>query len=179
MIRLAALAGFLLGAAALVPLRVALPAGLSATRASGTIWNGHLEGAAWRGVMLGTLDVGLRPLALLTGEARLALSGPDLMGDVIIGEGVETLSGARALNGLPMAGVITGIAASSLSLRFEDGQCVAASGSLSATRPGSAAPLAGTPRCTGSSASITLASPDGLSTMALAITASGDVRFTS
>lgn len=169
MIRLFALAGFVLAAAALLPLRLAVPEGLAATSASGTIWSGHLEGASWRGVNLGTLGVGLRPLALFRGQARLALSGPDLSGDLVLGQGVEALSGQRSLVGLP----ITSLAAQDLTLRFEDGQCAAASGSVSATVPGSGAPLGGVPRCTGSSASITLASPDGQFTLALTLGADG------
>jgi hypothetical protein len=173
MIRLFALAGLLLGAAAMAPLRFALPAELSATRASGTVWNGHLEGASWRGINLGTVDAALQPLSLLVGEARLALSGPGLSGDLILGQGVEALSGQRTLSGLP----ITSITAQSLTLRFENGECAAASGSLSATLPDSASLLSGTPRCTGSSASISLASPDGLSTLALALSASGQLQI--
>jgi hypothetical protein len=175
MIRLAALAGFLLGAVALVPLRLILPEGLAATRASGTVWNGHLEGASWRGVNLGTLDIALQPLALFVGQARLKLSGPDLTGTLILGQGVEALSGQRTLAGLP----ITSLTAQDLTLRFEGGQCAAASGSVSASLPGSTGqlggPLSGVPRCTGSSASLSLASPDGLSTLSLTLSASGQL----
>lgn len=173
MIRAFALLGFLIGALALLPLRLVMPAGLSASSAEGSIWKGRLTDASWRGIRLGTLDVRLQPLPLLLASARLRIDGPDLSGTLILGQGVEALTGRRPLTGLP----ITSLEARDLNLRFGNGQCQSASGTVIATLPGSPAPVSATPRCTGATASLTLASPDGLASLTLALGADGQLRI--
>lgn len=51
--------------------------GLSFTRASGTVWNGRIEGLRWRGHDLGRADVAMKPWALVLGRlgAEIALDG--------------------------------------------------------------------------------------------------------
>jgi general secretion pathway protein N len=170
-------ATFVIAALALLPLRIALSnapsQGLTASSASGTIWQGQLTDAAWRGIRLGTLDIALQPLALLTANAKFAVGGPDLTATLVLGEGIEALSGRRPLTGLP----ITSLTAQDVTLRFKDGQCEAASGTITVTLPvtlaASPTPITATPRCTGATASLTLASPDGLTHLTLALSASG------
>jgi len=53
--------------------------GLAATGLTGSLWQGHALGVAWRGVPVGDLRWSLRPWPLLTGRAagRLDLARPD------------------------------------------------------------------------------------------------------
>lgn len=174
----AAALGFLLGAVLLVPLRLVVPDGISAAGARGTIWGGTLEGANWRGTGIGDVALALQPLGLLRGDVRLGLGGGleggGLEGVVIAGWGVEGLSGRRALSGLP----VDSVAARDVTLGFEDGRCVAASGSLSVTMPGQAAPLVATPRCAGAGAILAFASADGLEGLTISIAADGQMSVT-
>ena len=67
-----------------------LPAqGLSYSRASGTFWNGAVDGLSWRGNDLGGAKIALRPLALLRGRL-----GADVTLD---GSGVVTGGGYAAM----------------------------------------------------------------------------------
>lgn len=64
---------------ALAPLRFALDrigaseAGLAAARVDGSVWSGRLDSASFRGVQLGDVTLGLRPLPLLLGRSRFVL----------------------------------------------------------------------------------------------------------
>ena len=102
MMRLLWLTGaFVLGAIILLPLRVVLAlgdAGLAARQVSGSLWSGQLADAAWRGVPLGDLAVGLAPLSLLSGAPRLGFEGPALTGTAMA-DGVTGLSGTVDASG--------------------------------------------------------------------------------
>lgn len=164
---------FLIAVAALVPLRQVLPADFSAANASGTVWNGRITSARWQGVNLGSFNIGLRLAPLLLGEARLAVDGPDLSGGVILGQGVEALTGRRMVAGLP----INSLAAQDLTLLFKDGQCASASGTVAASLQANGEVLSGTPRCIGNAAAVSLASADGLTALTLTLSAGGQMSF--
>ena len=53
----------------------AAAAGLSAAEVSGTVWRGRLSDAAYRGLRLGDVGLGVRPLSLLAGCPRLGFKG--------------------------------------------------------------------------------------------------------
>lgn len=172
-LRIVGLVAFLISAIALIPLRQILPEDFSAATVNGTIWNGSVEGGRWQGFELGNFDLALHSGALLLGEARLGVSGPDLSGQVILGEGVEALSGRRMLVGLP----VSSLQAQDLTLHFQNGQCTSASGTLWVTLPTGATTLSGTPRCVGNQATVALASADGLITSTLTLSATGQIGF--
>ena len=127
----------LLGAIALLPLRVLVAAGdqgLAARQVSGSVWAGQLNDASWRGIPLGDLGVGLAPLSLLTGAPRLTFAGPALAG-MASGAGVTGLSGsidARGQTLLP----IGRINFQNLDISFQNGSCRTASGGVTVTPTG-------------------------------------------
>ncbi|QHL90855.1 type II secretion system protein GspN [Sphingomonas changnyeongensis] len=70
--------GFVVALIALMPLRVVLglmPPVLAARAATGSLWSGRLVDARIGPLMLGDVQAGLDPLALLTGRVRLGLAG--------------------------------------------------------------------------------------------------------
>lgn len=145
MMRLLWLAGtVVLGAAVLLPLRAVLAlgdGGLAARQVSGSLWSGQLADAAWRGVPLGDLTVGLAPLSLLTGTPRLGFAGPALTGAAMV-DGVMGLSGMVDASGqTPLP--IGRIALQSLSIRFAGRSCDTASGGVTVTATGPAATALG------------------------------------
>lgn len=156
----------------LLPLRLALIAGqfdaqgLSARAVGGRLWSGRLLAAEWRGLALGDIDVGLKPLALATATLRFELSGDQLRGEAWRrrgGGGVGNLSGRVAVAGL--AGLpIEALVLERVDIGFRNGACTTAAGRLS-LQPGGAlarfGPLAGEPRCEGSAVLLPLESPDG------------------
>jgi general secretion pathway protein N len=127
----------LVGAMALLPLRVLMAAGdtgLAARHVSGSVWAGQLHDAAWRGIALGDIAVDLAPLSLLTGAPQLAFAGPALAG-IASGAGVTGLSGsidARGQTLLP----IGRITFENLEIAFQNGSCRAASGGVTVTPTG-------------------------------------------
>ena len=169
MMRLFWLAGaFVFGAVLLLPLRAVLAlgnGGLAARQVSGSLWSGQLADAAWRGVPLGDLAVGLAPLSLLTGAPRLDFAGPTLTGTAMA-EGVTGLSGTVDGSGqtpLPIGRVEL----QSLSIRFAGRICDAASGSVTVTATGPAATalggtLQGLARCEAGALLLPLASATAL-----------------
>ncbi len=161
--------GLALGALIWLPLRAVLPAGIAAARVEGSIWNGNLRATEAGGLALGDMALTVQPLALLGGEVRLALQGPALQGQAILGQGVESLSASvQPLDGTLPAQRIT---SNDLTLRFAAGQCTTASGQVEITTP--LATLSGAPRCAGNAALVDLATPDGLITMRAQIDAAG------
>ncbi|MFN3514115.1 MAG: type II secretion system protein N [Phenylobacterium sp.] len=111
---------FLVALAATAPLSVALavsgaPArGLSAQTVSGGVWRGELRGAAFGGLPLGDLRVGLDPLSLVVGRASLWFEGETSAAPkgrlqaTRSGLSLHKLNGAvpveRVLTGLPLEG---------------------------------------------------------------------------
>lgn len=156
----------------LVPLRLALPPGLSAAATQGTIWHGQLASASFQGIGLGSLEVALHPLPLLKAERRLEVAGPSLTGFLILGEGVEAVTATPQVT-TP----ITSLTTEALTLRFKSGLCTTASGRITVTLPGSPVPLTGTPRCNSTSALLPLTSADGLITTSATLAANGKLSL--
>jgi general secretion pathway protein N len=84
-------------------------AGLSAGSASGTVWRGQLRDAAFRGVRLGDVQMGVSPLSLLAARVRLGFRSERVQGALRLGPGrIELLEidGALPLAALaPQAGL--------------------------------------------------------------------------
>ena len=137
---------FVVGAIVLLPLRAVLAlgdTGLSAQQVSGSLWSGDMRDAAWRGVPLGDLSVGLAPVSLLTGAPRLDFTGPALSG-AATAAGVTGLSGSVDASGqTPLP--IGRISFQNIDIIFDGRTCRAASGSLAVSATGAmAAGLGGT-----------------------------------
>lgn len=105
----------------LFPLRTALALagseGISSRNVSGTVWGGRVEETRIGALGLGSLDMGLDPLALLTGRARLSFhrtegAGEPLSGAVSLGFGGRTLS--------HVSGVVHGFSPPVEAMRFDD-----------------------------------------------------------
>jgi hypothetical protein len=111
----------LVAVAATFPLATAIGlAGLPVEgRASGTVWNGRVDGAVIEGAALGTLTIRTEALPLLTGvqTARLSLDGPGVTAAGLVtkrGEMIEARDltgtvdlgaiGLPSLTGLPFSG---------------------------------------------------------------------------
>jgi general secretion pathway protein N len=157
-------AAFLVGAVVLLPLRAVLAlgnGGLAARTVTGSLGSGQLAAAAWRGVALGDLDVGLAPLSLLTGTPALHFAGPALAGTATPA-GVSGLSGSVDAGGqTPLP--IGRIGLQDVEIAFDKRVCtqargmvtVAATGSLATALGGS---LQGLARCDGGALLLPLAS---------------------
>ncbi len=193
-----ALFGALLFAAllAFLPLRLVLgmagvgDAGLVARAAEGSVWAGKLRDVRLGDVALGDLDAHLSPWPLLLGRARIELdSEVDTPARAIHGAlgvsrtGVRaddvdaTIAPGRLLAPLP----VTGLVLEALSVRFENGGCVAAEGRVRATLAGDIAgvalpsALSGAVRCEGRALLLPLASQAGAERVDLRI--EGDGRY--
>ena len=172
-------------------------AGVSYVRASGTIWDGDVQGLTWRGRALGDAKVALRPLSLLLGQVRLrvafdgkgALSGD---GALVLGLGrrltVENMSAQLALSDLPVILPLNG----TVNLRIAEATFGAkgcrridaeiATDTLSRQPAGlawSGPVLAGTASCSNGNVVITLAgdrAPDSVK-ITMDISTTGDFRI--
>lgn len=165
----------LLIAVMLLPMRVVVPyvaPELTATAITGTVWDGRLMGAEFRGVPLGNLDVGLDGAALLQGRLRLdfardglrALSGRiGSTGKVHV---VEALDGPLSLE-LPFAfNPVLDMEFRNAAFRIDGaGRCLAASGDVTARLSnlpalGTTPPLKGSFACDQGAFYLPLASRD-------------------
>jgi general secretion pathway protein N len=167
--------------AALLPLRLVLAGtGISARSAEGTLWRGQLGGAAWRGLALGDMTMGLAPLPLLKGQRRIDFATTSLAGSAVTGGG---RAAADNWNGTATPGQIGGLPVARLSFSgfgtsFEDGRCVAAAGNLALEPAGPLAPFgsfSGTARCDGDRLLLPLQGQSGRLDLHL----SGDGRYTA
>lgn len=178
------------------PLRLALglagaeAAGLSARSVSGSIWSGRLIDAGWRGAELGTIDTGLAPLALLSGDVQIdfvrddALRGA-LAGGLLLsgGGGVDDVTGTMSL-GASLAGVpLDTVQLDGITMRFDrDGRCRDATGKLRLTLalpvPGLdlANGLSGPVACRNGRAEAALVSQSGMERLQLGIDGKGAWR---
>lgn len=160
-------AGLAIGALALLPVRLLLPAPpLSAASVSGSLWQASLADAAIGSARLGPVMLRLQAGALLQGRLQWqmagAISGTLYQGAT--GGGGEGLSGTlpgTTLPGLPLSGLTLAGVAVQLDV---DGRCRAAAGQVNATLGVALAgqtSLSGAPRCEASAVLVPLASPDG------------------
>jgi len=110
-------------------------AGLSAGSASGTVWRGQLRDAAFRGVRLGDVQMGVSPLSLLAARVRLGFRSERVQGALRLGPGrIELLEidGALPLAALaPQAGLNARHGLTDFSLDLRRAACEQAGGEVS------------------------------------------------
>ena len=184
---------------AFLPLRLVLGiagvarSGLTARAAEGSVWAGRLRDARLGDIALGDLDARLSPWPLLLGRARIGLdSDVDTAARVIHGtvglsrNGIRaddinaTIAPGRLLAPLP----VTGLVLEALSVRFEDGACVAAEGRVRANLSGDVAglvmpgSLSGSVRCEGRALLVPLTSQAGAERVDLRVEGTGRYRAT-
>ncbi len=157
---------FLAALLAALPLTVPLAVGLGSAKslsfaeARGSVWRGEVRRASLGPVTLGDLSVGLDPLALLTGQTKVAIraSGGEAKGAGRIAltrrsPGVERFSGSIPLSALGLAGSLSGdLTARDVTAEFGDGACRKAEGDIAAVVQGlgpNAVTLKGHPVCQG------------------------------
>ena len=183
-----------------LPMRLVLGAfdtGISAREASGSVWSGRLKEARIGPALLGDVEARLNPLALLAGQARIAVTrdnaAPDRLSAVLIasasGRGVESATGLVPLDVTLSAFSISGVTLTDLTVRFRDGQCDHAEGlvqtSLSGQVAGVGLPasLSGAARCDAGALLLPLRSGSGTEGVTLRIAADGryhaDIRLQS
>lgn len=184
-----------IAALAFLPMRLAAAMvgldqrGVTARSVGGTVWNGRFEQVRVGGMALGTIDAGLQPLGLLLGRARFDIARTDdptapLTGAIEVGRtraAVIHLTGATiggSLGDLPLERV----AFDDLSLLFDNGRCVSASGTMRLTLAIRFAGmsisngLAGQARCDGDALLLPLTGESGLERMTIRLTS--DRRYT-
>lgn len=160
---------FLFSLITLFPLRLvvdgAAEAGLAARAAVGTAWLGELQDARLAGLRLGDVRTELAVLPLLTGEARLSLTGSTLRGTLIAGrrKGVRGATGQLTGAGLPS---LQAVDLQNVTLLFNDGRCATAEGQVRATPDAALSALGvgtleGQPRCDGPDLRLPLVSASG------------------
>lgn len=186
---------FVMALILLLPMRLVLGAigageqDLSARSVSGSVWSGTLIDAHFAGLPLGDLDARVSPLALLVGRASVRLdsrgAARPVHGTASVsrhGFGVEAMS-ARLPTGALFAPLpVTALDLDSLTVRFRDGQCIAADGRVRATLAGGVggimlpASVSGDARCDGPALLLPLASQAGTESVSLRITGAGTYR---
>ena len=174
----------------LLPLSLALPmmlptnSGLSARMAFGTLWSGTLRDARLAGLPLGETYVGLLPLPLLVGEARLKFASPTLRGTLVASQGrfgIAHATGpidiAARLRPLPISQIVLDNAR----VEFRGRDCVQAEGPVRAVIAGDVGGIAlpggmtGALRCDGAALLLPLVGQSGLERLYLRI--NGDGRW--
>jgi general secretion pathway protein N len=166
----------------LLPMRLVLgmlgvgEQGLTAREVGGSMWDGSVREAQVGRIALGDLNVALSPLPLLVGRARIDLRGQaGDMGQSVHGA-IETSRHAigidRMTATLPTGNIFAPVPISALDLtdidlRFEGGNCKAASGRVKASLSGDIAGislgqgLSGEARCDAGALLLPLASQAG------------------
>ncbi|MBB3861795.1 general secretion pathway protein N [Novosphingobium hassiacum] len=180
---------FALGLIVMLPLRLAfawgMPDNVTARSVEGPVWGGRVADLRVGPLPLGTLDAGLSPWALPIGRAEFALSRD---GDApffarasgsashVRLSGVNgTLALPDGLGGLP----VTSLGFGDLSLRIEDGRCVAAQGTMTMTlaSPGPLLPdalvLSGQARCANGALVVPMQGSGGMEKLTLRIAGDG------
>lgn len=179
---------------AFLPLRLALAlagageSGLSARSAGGTIWSGRLVEARLGSIDLGTLDVGLHPLPLLLGRARIGFTRFDSPAAPFSGTAETGLGGwaIRDVSGAFIGGdfgdlPVERIIAERVSISFSSDRCIAASGRVRVILGTQIAGLAlrnglsGTARCDGGALLLPLVGDSGIERLTIRVT--GDGRY--
>ncbi len=184
-------ASLLLALVIFMPLSLALAMsglttrGLAARAATGTIWSGHLIEARIGRLALGDLGVGLRPLSLLIGRARVdmlsALGRGSLTssaGGFAVDDATARLGTARLFAPIPL----DAIELIDVSFVFRGDRCEKAQGRVRATFAGDVGGLAlaqglgGTLRCEGGTVLVPLVSQSAMERLNLHIRGDGDYR---
>jgi general secretion pathway protein N len=174
-----------------LPLSVALPtvlprdSGLSARAATGTIWSGTLYDAQLAGLPLGDTRVGLLPLALLTGQARLQFAGAKLRGTLVatptgfgIAHAIGPVDAAVRVKPLPVAQFVLDDA----TVLFSGTHCAQAQGNVRAVVGGDIGGMSlpggmtGTLRCDGKMLLLPLVGQSGMERIDVRIAGDGKWR---
>ena len=186
-------AGFLaLGLLALIPLRMGLgrfaEQGFTARQVTGTIWSGRIGELHFKSRRLGTFDVSLQPLALLTGAVKLRfrrLGDPQgvLDGALVSGasRGFRDTSGRIGVAGLFGALPLDSFEFDKVSVLFKGQECAKAEGRvavlLAAPLPGvDSLVLRGSPRCENKRVRFVLSTPSRSDELDFYVRSSGDYR---
>lgn len=145
---------------------------LTATEMRGTIWQGQLIGAAWRGTRLGDIDVALDPRALRPGSVWIDFVRPatGVRGRLGVGDGLNRLEAVNGVVGmaLPFAfadEIDIGLRGAALTVD-DAGRCIAAGGEVATVVTGlpfigTSPELRGVLACDGAWLRLPLASRDG------------------
>jgi len=156
-------------------------AGLTAASVSGTVWRGRLGEAAFGGVRLGDVQIGVSPLALLAAKISLGFEGEALRGGLSLGPRRTRLRDVDAdlpLASLaPDAGLIGRVRLRDFGVALRGGQCQEAEGAVALDQlslvgldlPGLS--LNGSPACAGADLVIPL------SGQAEGVDVAGDLRI--
>lgn len=201
-IRLSTGPAALFGAMLLVALIVFLPMrlvlgwvgageqGLVARAVTGSIWGATLSEVRFGKLPLGDLRARLAPLPLLAGRATMVLDGPGgsgappLSGRAFVsrsGQGIDGLTAGIATGAVFQPLPVSGLNLDAVTVRFQDGQCVAAEGRVTATLGGDAAGVAlpasvsGAARCEAGALLLPLVSQAG--TEAVSLRVFGNSRY--
>lgn len=177
----------------LLPMRLVLgwlsldAAGLSAREARGSVWFGRLAEARFAQMPLGDVHAGLNIVPLLTGRARVDVTGDDgLRGGLSVARhaiGIDDVT-ARVAAGQTLAPLpLASLDLSDVSVRFREGLCESANGLVKATLIGGfggvdlSGGLTGTARCETGALVLPLASQSGMEALNFAIRAGGAYRI--
>ncbi len=190
--RIALFAGMLLLALVIfMPLSLALSIlgleakGISARSASGTIWSGRLSEARLGRLALGDVEVGLRPLSLLIGQARIdmqSLFGRGSMTSTAKGYSIDDATARVSTAGVFAPIPLDSVDLTAVSVSFESGKCQKAEGRLRASFSGEvgslslAQGLSGTIRCDNGALLLPLISQSAMERLNLHIQGDGDYR---
>ncbi len=165
--------------------------GVVARAVSGTIWGATLSEVKFGDLALGDLRARLSPWPLLTGRATIVVAGPGgisappLSGKAFVsrsGMGIDGFTARLATGSTFQPLPVSAIDLDALTVRFQDGQCVAAQGRVVATLAGEASGIAlpssvsGNARCDAGALLLPLASAAGGEAIALRISGGGRYR---
>lgn len=181
-----------LGLIALLPLRIAMgrfeAMGFTARQVAGSIWYGRIGELSLRNHRIGTFEVALAPLALLTGAVKLdfrRLDDPQgvLDGALVAGasRGMRDTTGRIAAAGLFGALPIEAIELEDATLLFKGQRCARATGKarvlIASSLPGvDGVAFAGSPRCEGERIRFMLSTPSGAGRLDFYVRSSGEYR---
>lgn len=124
---------------ATMPLSLALSgrgpeAGLSAASASGTVWRGRLRDAAFGGLRLGDVEIGVSPLSLLAARVRLGFRSESLRGAARLSSGrleLLDIEGDLPLTAMaPQAGLSGRVGLRGFDLDLRRSECQRAGGEV-------------------------------------------------
>ena len=181
-----------LGLIALIPLRTALgrfaDQGFTARQVAGSIWYGRIGELNFKARRLGTFEVTLDPLAMLTGAMKLnfhRLDDPQgvLDGALVSGvsRGFRDTSGRIGVAGLFGALPVDAIELKDVTVLFKGQGCVRATGQatviLASPLPGvDGVALRGSPRCEKERVRFVLSTPSQAGKLDFYVRSSGDYR---